>query len=282
MNDASCGEYESRLRASKTARLRPTKPIISLKRLLSVGVRTRTETLLGLSGEGRVARDARAAGADTTAATATPQGWVARALSRGTHSEEREYGDDYSKRDSAVNSGIGWRVFQQRNAPAGRGIRVEGRKRLPREFSRLERGAHPGLQGSLSYSNNWISRLENHIGGISRAKPGGRTSASSRRGGGWSFSRFSRVIEHVSRIQRSVRKRSRNWTKVQERCDWPSCVFRAGRKNGNRKLGTSRGTVAPKDGHVDLFLAGEFRRARGTLQSPAASGSVCEGGRKFF
>jgi len=59
---------------------------------------------------------ARAVGAYTTAATATPQGWVARALSRVTRSEEREYAKDYSKRDSRVHSDIGCRVFQQRNA----------------------------------------------------------------------------------------------------------------------------------------------------------------------
>ena len=60
-----------------------------------------------------------ARGAKYTAATTTPQGWVARALSRGTHSEEREYGDDYSKQDSGVNSDIGWLVFQQRNLLRG-------------------------------------------------------------------------------------------------------------------------------------------------------------------
>jgi hypothetical protein len=38
---------------------------------------------------------------------------ASRALSRGTHSEEREYGHGYSKRDSAVNIDIGDRLFQQ-------------------------------------------------------------------------------------------------------------------------------------------------------------------------
>ncbi len=57
----------------------------------------------------------RAAGAETTAATATPQGWVAPALWRGTRSEEREYADDYSKRDSGVHNVIARGVFQQRN-----------------------------------------------------------------------------------------------------------------------------------------------------------------------
>src|SRR3984957_18659439 len=42
LNDASCGEYESRLSASRMARLRPTKPTISLSLLLSEGVRIRT------------------------------------------------------------------------------------------------------------------------------------------------------------------------------------------------------------------------------------------------
>ena len=42
LNEASRGEYESRLRASRMARLRPTKPISSLRRLFSVGVRIRT------------------------------------------------------------------------------------------------------------------------------------------------------------------------------------------------------------------------------------------------
>src|SRR6202142_4783294 len=42
LKDASCGEYESRLKASRTDVLRPTNPIISLKRLFSVGERMRT------------------------------------------------------------------------------------------------------------------------------------------------------------------------------------------------------------------------------------------------
>src|ERR1700722_3795127 len=42
LNEASCGEYESKLRASRMARLKPTKPIISLSLLLSEGVRIRT------------------------------------------------------------------------------------------------------------------------------------------------------------------------------------------------------------------------------------------------
>jgi hypothetical protein len=92
--------------------LRPTKPIISLKRLFSVGVRTRTKLSSGYWGKAASQATSRAGGAKYTAATATPQGWVARALSRGTHSEEREYGDDYSKRDSGVHSDIERCVFQ--------------------------------------------------------------------------------------------------------------------------------------------------------------------------
>src|ERR1700722_9170263 len=42
LNDASCGEYESMLSARRLARLRPTKPTISLSLLLSEGVRIRT------------------------------------------------------------------------------------------------------------------------------------------------------------------------------------------------------------------------------------------------
>ena len=42
LNEGSSGEYESRLRASRMARLKPTKPISSLRRLLSVGVMKRT------------------------------------------------------------------------------------------------------------------------------------------------------------------------------------------------------------------------------------------------
>src|ERR1017187_6542308 len=42
LKDASSGEYESRLKASRTAMLRPTNPIITLKRLFSVGERMRT------------------------------------------------------------------------------------------------------------------------------------------------------------------------------------------------------------------------------------------------
>jgi hypothetical protein len=57
----------------------------------------------------------RAVGADTTAATATPQGWVAPALWRGTRSEEREYADDYSKRDSQVHNDIARSLFLYRN-----------------------------------------------------------------------------------------------------------------------------------------------------------------------
>jgi hypothetical protein len=86
-----------------------------LKRLFSVGVRTRTKISSGYRGKAASREAARAGGANNAAATATPQGWVARALSRGTHSEEREYADDYSKRDSRVNSGIASCVFQQRN-----------------------------------------------------------------------------------------------------------------------------------------------------------------------
>src|SRR5580704_18490323 len=37
LKETSCGEYESRLSAIRMARLRPTNPISSLKRLFSVG-----------------------------------------------------------------------------------------------------------------------------------------------------------------------------------------------------------------------------------------------------
>jgi len=69
-----------------------------------------------------------ACGANYTAATTTPQGWVARALSRGTHSEEREYADDYTKRDSAVNSDIRGGVFQQSTSLPNRGTCGEAGK----------------------------------------------------------------------------------------------------------------------------------------------------------
>ena len=41
LNDASCGEYDSRLSVSRIARLNPTNPISSLIRLFSVGVKMR-------------------------------------------------------------------------------------------------------------------------------------------------------------------------------------------------------------------------------------------------
>ena len=58
----------------------------------------------------------RTVGANTTAATATPQGWVARALSRGTRSEEREYVEDYSKRDLPLHNVIAGRVSSSQSA----------------------------------------------------------------------------------------------------------------------------------------------------------------------
>src|ERR1700733_6442050 len=42
LNETSCGEYESRLSASRKAMLRPTNPTSSLIRLFSVGDRIRT------------------------------------------------------------------------------------------------------------------------------------------------------------------------------------------------------------------------------------------------
>jgi hypothetical protein len=72
-------------------------------------------------GEGQSASDVAGPGADTTAATATPQGWVAPALWRGTRSEEREYADDYSKRCSRVHNDNGCGVFLVRNF-CGRGV----------------------------------------------------------------------------------------------------------------------------------------------------------------
>src|ERR1700674_466754 len=84
LNEASCGEYESRLSASRIARLSPTNPTSSLMRLFSVGVRMRTKSprWLGI-GEGSLIA------------------WVARALSRGAQWEELKYATTISNREQS-------------------------------------------------------------------------------------------------------------------------------------------------------------------------------------
>src|SRR5271156_2803184 len=83
-----------------TARLSPTKPIISLKRLFSVGVRTRTNLSIWLE----ISFDGLRVWARQGKAPVFA--WGARALSHGTHREERQYEDDYTKQDPVINKDL--------------------------------------------------------------------------------------------------------------------------------------------------------------------------------